>query len=127
MKHLNRILGLALIPISFWACKKQEEPPKETLFQKIEAVDSGIDFRNDLAFDEKFNIFTYRNFYNGGGVALGDVNNDGLLDVYLTAQPKRQPPVPQQRQFQVSGCDGDCGRGGYKGLEYGRGHGRRQR
>jgi hypothetical protein len=88
MKHLNRILGLALIPFGIWACKKKEEPPKETLFQKIEATDSGLDFRNDLDFDEKFNIFTYRNFYNGGGVALGDVNNDGLLDVYLTANQK---------------------------------------
>src|SRR5690606_34731158 len=46
---------------------------------------TGIDFSNDLVFDEEFNIFTYRNFYNGGGVALGDVNNDGLLDIYFTS------------------------------------------
>jgi len=32
-----------------------------------------------------FNIFTYRNFYNGGGVAIGDVNSDGLADVYFTS------------------------------------------
>ncbi|CAN5369047.1 VCBS repeat-containing protein [soil metagenome] len=45
---------------------------------------SGISFRNDLIFTDKLNPYTYRNFYNGAGVGLGDINNDGLLDIYLT-------------------------------------------
>ncbi|WP_339874456.1 VCBS repeat-containing protein [uncultured Algoriphagus sp.] len=51
----------------------------------ISPDDSGVQFANNLNFNEEFNIFTYRNFYNGGGVALGDINNDGLLDIYLTS------------------------------------------
>jgi len=46
---------------------------------------TGIDFVNALLFNKEFNIYTYRNFYNGGGVALGDINNDGLIDVYLSS------------------------------------------
>lgn len=46
---------------------------------------TGIDFTNQVQDTPDFNIFTYRNFYNGGGVAIGDINNDGLSDVFLTA------------------------------------------
>ena len=81
MKH--KILSLLLLTAAF-SCKKQEETAP-TLFEQIAPKESGVDFVNELSFDEKFNIFTYRNYYNGGGVALGDVNNDGLLDIYFTA------------------------------------------
>ena len=64
------------------ACSKELEPK---LFQKIEASNSGVNFINQITNTENFNIFNYRNFYNGGGVGLGDVNNDGLVDVYFTA------------------------------------------
>jgi len=58
---------------------------RETLFKKMEATQTGIDFQNSIANTAEFNIFNYRNFYNGGGVAIGDINGDGLPDVYLTA------------------------------------------
>ncbi len=44
-----------------------------------------LEFENKLIDETKFNVFKYRNYYNGGGVAIGDVNNDGLPDVYLTS------------------------------------------
>ena len=55
------------------------------LFEQLGADSTNIDFINQLAYDDKFNIFTYRNFYNGGGVATGDINNDGLVDIFFTA------------------------------------------
>jgi hypothetical protein len=55
------------------------------LFTLLPASQTGISFRNDLLYDRDFNIYRYRNFYNGGGVATGDVNNDGLPDVFFTS------------------------------------------
>ena len=62
-----------------------EKNKSNPLFKEIKANESGISFENKLSFDAKFNIYTYRNYYNGGGVGLGDVNNDGLIDIYMTA------------------------------------------
>ena len=45
---------------------------------------TGIKFRNPLQFTETFNVLTYGNFYYGGGVSIGDINKDGLSDIYFT-------------------------------------------
>ncbi|MEM9929019.1 MAG: VCBS repeat-containing protein [Bacteroidota bacterium] len=55
-----------------------------TLFERLAPAATGVDFANTLEYEEAFNIYKYRNFYNGGGVALGDVNNDGLTDIYFS-------------------------------------------
>lgn len=61
---------------------KQEE---HTGFVLLDNKQTNVSFVNKVVNTEKLNIFNYRNFYNGGGVAIGDINNDGLADVYFTA------------------------------------------
>src|SRR4051794_4973387 len=58
---------------------------KATLFALQSNDDIGINFINQLNDQDRTNVFSYRNYYNGGGVAIGDVNNDGLNDIYLTS------------------------------------------
>jgi len=77
-KRIFQYLWLVLIVSS---CSDNEE----RLFKRIDSSQSNIEFSNDLVFDKDFNIFKYRNYYNGGGVGLIDFNKDGLLDIYLVA------------------------------------------
>ena len=79
MRYGILILGLAAL---LFSCKKEGD--NATLFEKLSPEQSGIHFVNHVENKEGFNIFNYRNFYNGGGVAVGDINKDGLADVYLT-------------------------------------------
>lgn len=66
------------------SCTNSKSTEKEPLFVALGADQTHIDFKNTLTSTNEFNIYKYRNFYNGGGVGLGDINNDGLLDIYLT-------------------------------------------
>jgi len=80
MMMLNRKWLLVACICSFTACKNTKE---KTLFSLV--TDSNINFTNTLTESESFNVFKYRNFYNGGGVATGDLNNDGLPEIFFTA------------------------------------------
>jgi hypothetical protein len=60
----------------------------QPLFQSLPSTTSGISFTNVLEEGPKANVLTYEYFYNGGGVAVGDINNDGLEDIYFTANMK---------------------------------------
>jgi hypothetical protein len=73
--HFGIILLLMLL-----SCYKKSDT---VLFDLPE--NTGINFRNDVTDGKLDNSFLFRNFYNGGGVAIGDLNNDGLADVFFTS------------------------------------------
>ncbi len=89
-KFLN-LLAVILLAFHIVSCesdKKETSVPQEqkaTLFTLMAPDSTGIDFTNHIENQKDYNIFKYRNFYNGGGVAIGDINNDSLPDVFLTA------------------------------------------
>ncbi|NNE01682.1 MAG: CRTAC1 family protein, partial [Eudoraea sp.] len=92
MKH-SKIIALivlfGLLGLAINCTSKKEDTSKDrnkmtTLFSQLPSEKTGIDFVNHVANKKNFNIFKYRNFYNGGGVAIGDINNDGLSDIYFT-------------------------------------------
>jgi hypothetical protein len=67
--------------ILFSSCSKKENP----LFEAIPSSKSGLTFNNQIVENEMFNMINYQYLYNGGGVGIGDFNNDSLPDVYFTA------------------------------------------
>ncbi|MEQ8238414.1 MAG: VCBS repeat-containing protein, partial [Cyclobacteriaceae bacterium] len=81
---LRSILLLIIINIVGCSQVDEKEAQSETpLFQKIAPTFSGFNFTNILAENENFNLFTWLYIYNGAGLATGDINNDGLVDIYM--------------------------------------------
>lgn len=83
---MNRtIAGIILVIGLLQQSCHRDGSGEDTLFTLLPASETGVAFENRLTYDRDFNIYTYRNFYNGGGVAVGDINGDGLPDVYFSA------------------------------------------
>jgi hypothetical protein len=73
-----KLTCLILLLLSF--CGQAQQ-----LFTAIPAERSGIKFKNHVTESPEHNVLSYEYFYNGGGVAVGDLNNDGLPDIVFTA------------------------------------------
>jgi len=77
------LLSMLCMILTMTSCQK-DVPTITKGFKKIQSADSHVTFSNDLNEDKNLNYFTYPYLYMGGGVAVGDINNDGLDDIFFT-------------------------------------------
>ncbi|PKP27165.1 MAG: RNA-binding protein [Bacteroidetes bacterium HGW-Bacteroidetes-2] len=86
------VLLVCIFPL-FIQCNKENKEAANTLdaseatiplFEYLNSSETGIDFANTITENEQFNFLLYEYLYNGGGVAVGDINNDGLQDLYFS-------------------------------------------
>jgi len=76
---MQRFIYFIFLALFILSC----EPRSTQLFSKLDASHTGVDFKNKLTETHTYNYFTYPYMYLGGGVSIGDVNNDGLEDIFI--------------------------------------------
>ena len=90
-----------------------------TLFSELSASSTGITFQNKLIETLQLNVTNYHHFYNGGGVAAGDFNNDGLIDIYLTANQQPNKLYLNKGNFKFEDITKKAGVAGRQGWKTG--------
>ncbi|WP_299257898.1 VCBS repeat-containing protein [uncultured Aquimarina sp.] len=109
MKNIFKILISLLFLTS---CTEKETLQPSFLFSKLDNESTGINFQNNILEDSKHNIVNYLYYYNGGGVSVGDINDDGLPDLYLTSNREKNRLYLNQGNLKFKDITEKSGTGG---------------
>ncbi|GJM28846.1 MAG: hypothetical protein DHS20C17_14810 [Cyclobacteriaceae bacterium] len=122
----NLFIGYGALVIVVTTCQpdpiKSRQETKQSVqsgFRELSPEFTGVHFRNNLPENEYFNGFLYEYFYNGGGVAIGDLNNDGLEDIYFTSNLESNALYLNQGGMKFKDVTESSGTGGKKGWATG--------
>jgi len=119
------ICAMAILVTEILSCNNQgadktatetEYPDSLKLFRQLDSSVTGINFSNNIVEDQIMNPIVYEYTYNGGGVALGDVNNDGLDDMFFTANQKSDKLYLNKGNFKFEDITDVSGTGGKPGC-----------
>src|SRR5688572_10054794 len=83
MRLTSYLYCFLAISLAAYSTRGQKPSTETTLFRLVNASNSGIHFNNRLTESDSINILQQANLYNGGGVGIGDFNNDGFPDIYF--------------------------------------------
>ena len=103
----------------FTACSIFAQNPPTPLFKSVPKSETSINFANMLKESPELNIIAYEYFYNGGGVGLGDFNNDGLIDIYFSGNLQPAKLYLNKGNFKFEDITSKAGVGGKKGWKTG--------
>jgi hypothetical protein len=109
--YLNILLFISISGLA-------QHPPPAT-FQRMAASETGIAFGNVVKESPGLNIITYEYFYNGGGVGLGDFNNDGLVDIYFSGNMQPGRLYLNKGNWKFEDITSKAGVGGRRGWKTG--------
>lgn len=84
VKILLILFSIIFLNSCYQKSDKNVNPPVKPIFKKLDKINSKITFENSLFENDTLNYFTYPYIYMGGGVSVGDINNDGLDDIFFT-------------------------------------------
>ncbi len=115
-RHVSHSFILLLVLLGTAGCR-EEKPDKNYMLTLLPSSGTHIDFINKLEETEQFNIIEYLYFNNGAGVAAGDINNDGLADLYFTSNQNPDKLYLNKGNLvfeDITGRAGTAGKGDWK-------------
>ncbi|MFQ5639145.1 MAG: VCBS repeat-containing protein [bacterium] len=112
LRHLSVLIWTVAILAH---CSCRQEVSVQPLFEKLTPQETNVTFKNILVEEPLFNSVNYLYFYDGGGVAVGDINNDGLADIYFTANMFSNRLYVNKGNFQFEDITESAGVGGGTG------------
>ncbi|WP_242917936.1 VCBS repeat-containing protein [Pontibacter liquoris] len=112
-------LLLALLSLTCWGCRSGAKGAEQPLFEAMDSTATGVQFVNELDDKGELNILTYLYFYNGAGVAAGDLNKDGLPDLYFVSNQGKNKLYLNKGNFTFKEVAAQAGVEGYSDWQTG--------
>lgn len=119
MSSLYRLFGFLCLFISFTGTTAAQQANNAKLFSLLPGTGTGIAFRNDIVETSGMFLYLYENLYTGGGVAIGDVNNDKLPDIYFSSTLGSNKLYLNQGNFRFKDITEEAGVNGGAGIKTG--------